>query len=115
MPKVQTPSHRTVALIAVGCFALAMVLMTAVEASITYKPPAPSLGNRLAFVALGGLIHGATFFLFACVGSIGWLTLRSWRRRRDERCEQCGYNLSGLHAGNACPECGTRPRRSSPA
>lgn len=33
-----------------------------------------------------------------------WHTRRN--RRRAGRCEQCNYNLAGLAAGAACPECG---------
>jgi hypothetical protein len=33
-------------------------------------------------------------------------TLRRWRRSRRGRCPACGYDLAGLAAGTACPECG---------
>ncbi len=32
--------------------------------------------------------------------------LRRWRRRRQGRCQKCGYDLAGNVTG-VCPECGT--------
>ncbi len=33
--------------------------------------------------------------------------LRRWHRYRNDRCTQCGYNLTGNVSGD-CPECGTK-------
>ena len=35
----------------------------------------------------------------------GWLWRRGLRRRREGRCRQCGYDLTGNVSG-VCPECG---------
>jgi hypothetical protein len=54
-----------------------------------------------------GLVIDTLFY-----GTIAWGllflpgTLRRWRRRRGGRCVKCGYDLKGLPAGAACPECG---------
>lgn len=31
---------------------------------------------------------------------------RTTRRAREDQCPTCGYDLKGLTAGTACPECG---------
>ncbi len=45
-------------------------------------------------------------------GTLAWARRR--RRRRSDMCRRCRYDLDGLAADTACPECGlTRPRASA--
>lgn len=48
--------------------------------------------------------------LFAVATAVRLITLV--RRRRGGRCIRCGYDLRGIAAGTACPECGSADRRS---
>lgn len=51
-------------------------------------------------------------FLLATGGLGAYLLCRGVRERRRMRtgfCASCGYSLSGLEAGVACPECGRAP------
>jgi ABC-type antimicrobial peptide transport system permease subunit len=52
------------------------------------------------------------WFLILVIGVPTLLLWRSDRRRRladaVSNCSKCGYSLTGLPEGRACPECGTR-------
>jgi len=64
-------------------------------AALCYRPLWPGY-------VLNTIIYGGA--MFAAVVSLG-----AWRRthrRRRAQCQRCGYDLSGLGAGSACPECG---------
>lgn len=49
-----------------------------------------------------------TIFYAAIAWSVWWMprALRRRRWRKREQCVRCGYELKGLAAGIACPECG---------
>ncbi len=52
----------------------------------------------------------ANSLLFACAWAapvFARFQIRRLRRRQRGHCLRCGYNLSGLPADNACPECGS--------
>ena len=55
------------------------------------------------------LAFAADAALYGAVLASPVLAFRVWRRvrrRRRGRCVACGYDLSGLAPGGACPECG---------
>ncbi|MCC6320398.1 MAG: hypothetical protein IT438_03055 [Phycisphaerales bacterium] len=50
--------------------------------------------------------------LAAIPSNLAWRSeLRRRRRERIGKCSTCGYDLAGLAAGVACPECGTGKAR----
>jgi len=62
-------------------------------------PLRPNWAGLVVDVLAWGLMWYATAFL--------WSDVRHWRRLRHGRCVRCGYDLSGLNPGLACPECGS--------
>lgn len=63
---------------------------------------------RLGPLAVNAALIG--MMLLVCVRAkwaVRWV--RRWHRRRNGRCEQCGYKREGIGHGAPCPECGERP------
>jgi hypothetical protein len=66
----------------------------------------------LAPIPLGFLVDTLAFSTAWWLMLAGPRDVRRWWRRRQARCERCGYSLAGLAAGMPCPECGEPVGRS---
>ena len=53
------------------------------------------------------IVNTLSYALFSAALWAGFMALRAWRRGRRGRCTRCAYDLTGLGAGAACPECGS--------